>query len=1118
MIAPLPSLVVQGENGSGPGRSTAIVLFTDLVGSTLLRSGLGEEAAEAVRRTHDGLVVDAVNRHRGRVVKNLGDGIMATFAGATDALAAGVAIQQALDRNNRSPQAVRLDVRIGISAGDVAVEEADCFGTPVIEAARLCAAADGGQILASDIVRALAGAGRGLEFRPVPPLDLKGLPGPFQACEVAWQPLPTAAVPLPALLTDIGRVFVAREAEFETLSQVWKEAAAGAGRVALLAGEPGVGKTRLAAELACQLHDQGTTVLAGRCDEDLGVPYQPFVEALRHFVEHGSRDDLGTGLGRHAGELVRLVPEIEQRVPGLPPALRSDPETERWRLFDAVAAWLAASSAAQPVLLVLDDLQWAAKPTLLLLRHVITSPEPQRLMILGTYRDTELGHDHPLTGLLADLRRRDGVQRLSLTGLDSPGVAAFMEEAGGHTLEAEGFLLAQAIYEETQGNPFFVREVLRHLAETVAVDRREGRWTTGLPIEEVGIPEGVRDVVGRRLARLSDEANRVLRVAAVAGLEFDVAILQAAEVSADEDLFSALEEATDARLVLEVTGLAGRYRFAHAIVRSTLYDALSAARRVTLHRRVAEAIEAVHAGRLDDYLPALAHHYARASARAALTGKAVAYAARAGARALAQLAHAEAAGYYRQALELLDVGEGPVDEAQRLELLIAYGEAQKRAGDPAFRTTLLDAARSAEEQGDAASLARAALTNSRGHLPSSVGAVDAERVMALEAALAAVGTDEGPTRARLLAILALELTFAPDRQRRRQLSDEAVAIARRLDDPQTLAQVLLARYAAIMSPDTLPECLANSEELVRIVAVLPDPATKCRAYTVRYRLLMDAGHVAEAERLLAPGDRLAAELGQPVLQWSVTYLPRAGRALIAGQLDEAERLASKARELGRAAGIPEAGWGFAAQLSLIRFEQDRLDEAESLITEAIAGLAARHGRVTFLEALLAVAHCGVGREEAAAAVLDRLAAEPPPLDFYWLTAAAHWATAAAHLADTAQCRRLYDMLAPYGDRAIAYILFPAPSVAHHLGLLATTLGRFEEAEHHFRSAEEIHGRVGSPVYLARTRLECARMLLARRTAADADGARDLLRQVLATARELGLANIERRAAALQVSQ
>ena len=661
------------------GLGVAVVLFTDLVGSTELRGRLGEQAADDLRRKHDQLLAGAVEANGGRVVKGLGDGIMATFAGASDAVAAAVMIQQAVDRLNRSNKApVPLAVRVGLSAGDVGFEDDDVHGTPVIEASRLCAAADGGEILAAEVVRILAGSTGGRDLVSVGSLDLKGLDHPVATVRVGWEPATVSSIPMPALLTDIGRIFVGRDADLERLAQLWKESTAGERRVALLGGEPGVGKTRLAAELARRLHEEGGAVLAGRCDEDMGVPYQPFVEALRHFVDHTPAADLKERLGRYGGELGRLVPELLERIPDLPSPLQSDPETERYRLFDAVASWLGTVSMEEPVLLVLDDLQWAAKPTFLLLRHVVQSAEIQRLLVLGTYRDTELTHDHSLVELIADLRRQRRIERLPLSGLDDMAVTALVEQAAGRALDDEGLALARAIYQETDGNPFFVREVLRHLVETGEVERQAGVWAARLPVDELGIPEGVRDVVGRRLARLAEDTNQVLRVAAVAGTEFELPVLQASGLD-EEKLLAALEEAAAARLVIEAS--ATRYRFAHALVRDTLYEGLTAARRVALHRRVAQAIESCHAGVIDDYLPALAHHWARASAPAADTARAVDYAGRAGDRALVQLAYDEAATYYHQALEL--TAAGGADEPGQLDLLIRLGEAQLRAGDPA---------------------------------------------------------------------------------------------------------------------------------------------------------------------------------------------------------------------------------------------------------------------------------------------------------------------------------------------------------------------------------------------------------------------------------------------------
>ena len=391
----------------------------------------------------------------------------------------------------------------------------------------------------------------------------------------------------PPLLTEMGRVFVGRGDELELLTRMWRDDAGHGPQLALLSGEPGVGKTRLAAELAAAVLADGGAVLTGRCDEDLAVPYQPFVEALRDYVGRLLPVGHPDALGRHAGELARLVPEIADRLPDLPPPLRSDPETERYRLFDAVAAWLTAAAQERRLLLVLDDLHWAAKPTLQLLRHVSRAARTGRLLVVGTYRDSELGRAHPLTELLADLRRQAGVQRLKLSGLDEENVVAFLARTAGHDLRPDDLRLARAIHAETDGNPFFVREVLRHLTETGQIDHRDGRWAARLRVEEIGIPDGVREVVTHRLSRLSEATNAVLRVAAVVGATFDFALVAEAGELSGEELLSALEEAVDARLVIEAPGSVLRYRFVHAIVRSAVHASLTGARRAALHRRVA---------------------------------------------------------------------------------------------------------------------------------------------------------------------------------------------------------------------------------------------------------------------------------------------------------------------------------------------------------------------------------------------------------------------------------------------------------------------------------------------------------------------------------------------------
>jgi class 3 adenylate cyclase/tetratricopeptide (TPR) repeat protein len=1071
---------------------TATVLFTDLVGSTELMTRLGQSAFDDVRRAHFGALRKAIQRTGGEEVKTLGDGVLAIFRSAADAAECAVAMQQAVQRQAVAAQAP-LAIRIGMGLGDVRFEEGDVFGTPVVEAARLVEAARPGQILATAIVQLVAGGRAGVRFADIGPLRLKGLPEPVPTCEVGWDALPSL-IPLPAPLTDRGPAFVAREAEMERLEQLWKEVVAGELRLALLAGEPGVGKTRLAAELAGRVYELGVTVLAGRCDEDLGVPYQPFVEALRHFVDHVPAEELASRLGRYGGELVRLVPEAEG-VPGLAPPLHSDPETERYRLFDAVAAWLAAASRDEPILLVLDDLQWAAGPTLLLLRHLVSRrSDATRLLVVGTYRDTELTHDHPLVEVLADLRRQEGVERFSLTGLDQSGVASFMERRMGRTLADEELPLARAIYQETEGNPFFVREVLRHLAESGA---------THLPFEELGIPEGVREVVGRRLARLSRDTNDVLRAASVVGTEFEVSVLQEAERLGEEKLLSALEEAGQARLIVDAPG--NRYRFAHSLVRNTLYESLSAARRVRLHLRVGEAIETVHALSLDEHVPALVHHWSRAAAPRAETARAVSYALRAGDLAQAQLAHHEAVSYYRQGLELLEAGGG--DDGQRAKLLVLLGEAQHRMGDPGYRATVLEGARLAEHLGDAYCLARAALAGYRGMWTMSLG-VDRERVAALEAALQAWEGREDLVRARLLANLAVELMFT-DRQRRWALSDEALAVARRLGDGPTLGRVLLSRIAAIWEPGALAERRALVSELLALAADLGDPFVKVWAELYGFETAMEVGEVDEADRLLSEAQGTASEV-ERALRWFSEF-PRAGRALFAGRLAEADALARAALEIGRATqSLNEFRIIYGVQRFEIRVEQDRVDELLPGLIEA-AGTGNPES-----QAMLAQAYCEVGRLQDAQGVFDRLMAALPDVlpDPNWIIAITRAASVCAELGDRAAAVRLTTLLAPFADRIAGNGVIWMGSVAHYLGVLATTLEQFDQAEGYLAVSDAAHERLHAPGWRARTRLASARLLLGRDQPEDAKRARHLLGQVIATARDLGLVNLERRAAEL----
>ncbi|MCA1844533.1 MAG: AAA family ATPase [Actinobacteria bacterium] len=921
---------------------------------------------------------------------------------------------------------------------------------------------------------------------------------------------PTAAMPMPVLLTDMGTLFVGRQHELQQFERLWAEARTGT-RLVLLSGEPGVGKTRLAAEFAGEIHAVSATVLAGRCDEDLGVPYQPFVEALRHFVEHTPPGELNNRLGRHAGELVRLHPDLAVRVPDLTPPLRSDPETERYRLFDAVTAWLAAASLEHPVLLVLDDLQWAAKPTLLLLRHVVRHPEPPALLIVAAYRDTELGDGHPLPALLADLRRQAGIERLPLTGLGEADVAGFVAQEAGRQLDDEERALARTIHRETDGNPFFVREVIRHLGESGRLGRDLNRRADPRPGHELGVPEGVREVIGRRLSRLSEGTNRVLRMAAVVGAEFDVRLLRSACDLDDEAVIPALEEATAAHLVIEVLEPRLRYQFTHALVRDTLYADLSAARRALAHREVAQAIEALHSV-VADYLPALASHWARVAEYTGEMAPAVHYAALAGDRALALLAHDDAVAYYLSGVGLLDAGQASGDDPRRLHLLLSLGEAQRRAGDAAYRQTLLDAADLARQIGDVPALAGAALANTRGHIYSAAMAIDAERVAVLEAAIDAVEATDAALRARLLANLGLELAWQADPTRRLELSAEALRLASGLGDRETMAHVLLARDYTITAPENARERLAATTAMLATSERSGDPALASRALALRFKAAMELADVPAAERCLATNGALVADLGQPALTWAVLHHQATLRILRCSP--DAEQAIDAAHDFGVKAGQVDIAVFSASQRIALFLDQARLGEIEPFIVQ----VAERTGH-PMVKGMYAIILAETDRLPAAAMVVDELAATGfahPTNNVAWLRFAADCAWLCARLGRPEHAPTLRARLEPHDDQLVLISLAGAVtgSVAFYLALLAATTGEWQRAEDHFAVAAATHERIQAPSWLARTRLEWARMLLRRAGPGDKRQADDLLRRALTTARHLGLPNIEREATLL----
>jgi class 3 adenylate cyclase len=1078
---------------------TTALLFTDLVGSTELITGLSLSESEALRAEHFDTLRDAVARTGGREVKNLGDGLMVAFRSTGGAVQCALAMQQAVDRANRGADRP-LSVRIGISVGDVATEDGDLFGTPVIEAARLCAAAGGGEVLVSEPVRALASGADAPDFEPLGPLALKGLPGPVNAFRVLWAPLDADddRVPLPPRLVGVPATgFIGRDAERAVLDGALARARAGQRTLMLVAGEPGIGKTRLATQLGVGAFGQGDTVLYGRCDADVGVPYQPWVEALTHLVAKGPDALIDRHVREHGAELARLVPELARRRPGVAASETADPETERWLLYGAVVGLLGLAARDGTVVLILDDLHWAGRPTVSLLRHLLLTAPPVRLLVVATYRAAEMGRGDPFGTLLADVAREEGVERVALEGLGEPEVAALVGATAGQELDHAGRRLAHELWHETAGNPFFLAELMRHLVESGAVVRGDdGRWVITQPLAQLGLPPSVRDAIGARIERLGARAERVLGIASVIGRDFDLDLLALVAGDDEDELLDVLEPAVAAALLAEAPGRAGRFTFAHALISHTLYEQLSRTRRARLHRRVAEALEELCGDDPGDRVGELAHHWAAAT-QVAEVDRALGYATRAGEQALERLAPEEAARWFGQALEL---GE---DEARRRELLVWLGEAQRQAGDAAFRQTLLDAAALAREANDGEVLVRAALANNRGFF-SAVGVVDEERVGALEAALLAAPRPH-PRRAGLLAILAAELLWHPDADRRRALSDEALALARAGDDAATLVRVLALRTTAIWTPATLDARLANTAEAVALVDGLGDPLLRFWAYVWRLVTVMQVGHVDEVDACLEQTGGIAERLAQPTLRF-VHNVHATYRAHVAGDLALADQLSAETLAVGVASGQADALSLAAPELVALRREQGRLAE----FADVIAQTAEQFPAVSLYAALDGLTCLELGRAHDARRRLGAMAVRgfDVPQDPLTLAALVHWADVAAGLPDPGAALLLHARLEPFADQVVCNATAVWGSVRRPLGRLAAALGRDAEADRHFAAALDMHQRMRAPVFTALTRVDWAEALRARGERARA---RDLATAAAAELDGLGALPLERRA-------
>jgi hypothetical protein len=848
-------------------------------------------------------------------------------------------------------------------------------------------------------------------------------------------------------------------------------------------------------------------VLFGHCEEDLATPYQLFYEALDHYVTHASEETLLEHAAEHGSELARLVPALLSRIPDLPPSRATDADTERFLLFAAVVGILSTLSAQRPVIIVFEDLQWADQGSLLLLRHLAAAEQSTRVLVLGTFRDSELAQASALRETLGALRRHGNVHRIELKGLSDVGVITYMEAAAGRTLEDEEVPLAQAVYRETDGNPFFVSEVLRHLIETGTVFQDEdGRWSAQ-DLDQMTLPDSVREVIGGRVARLGRDAGRVLSVASVIGRDFDLDLLAKVTGATEDQLLDTLDAATSVALIREVADASGRYSFAHALIQHTLYADLGRARRAQFHRQVAESLEELLSDQPDARIGELARHWTNATQPVNLF-KAIDYSQRAGNAALRALAPADALGYFVKAVDLYAQSDVE-DPILRVDLMIGMGTAERQTGDPAFHDTLIEAAHLAADLHETSRLVDACLATDRGFF-SAIGAVDQEKVEILTIALERLAPDD-LSRALVLATLCAELAVGTSLEDRLALAQEALAIADAHGDDAVTVRVLNSLAFPLMVPQLRQDSLERTARAMALADVVGDPVQIMFAAFWREEAAVMDGDITELDRLMEIVRVQVERLDQPVLRW--TYLfTRAWRAMMAGDTDVAEQFALASFQIGTDSGQPDAFVMYGGQLISIGLQRGTLGDLVEILNQMHDDAPDVGGAVT---AALTLAHAEAGNLDQVRALLTDMAVRnfESPIDATWLTAMVWCADAAIALGESEYIEAIFDRLVPWAE------LWPSNGaecespVSQYLGALATGLGRYDEAEAYFVKAMAECERTGAKFFAARTNLLWGVMLAQR----GLDDDRDRARELLGVARELAAtnryANVERRAVA-----
>jgi DNA-binding CsgD family transcriptional regulator len=870
-------------------------------------------------------------------------------------------------------------------------------------------------------------------------------------------------------------------------------------RVVLLGGEAGSGKSRLVREFAAEAAGSGALVLHGACDAVVHAPYGPFSQALERLAAVLDEHELRTALGPSGGELIRLLPNLGEQLAGLSPPMHADPDTERHRLHTAVTDLLERVGQRRPVVLVIEDGHWADAPTLLLLRHLAQTAWAGRVLLFATFRDTEDEVPQALARTLADLRRSDDVVRMRLESLSDLEVSEFVRRVTEGRASAELPEIARAISDLTGGNAFLMCELWRALVETDVIANGEGELRlAGSLLAQLETPDSVREVVSARLARLAPATTELLELAAIAGTEFELAIVRRGSRLEERELIAAVDEATRSGIIIELPGRQLAYRFSHELVRRAVYDRLSGVRRAELHLRIGEAIEAAEA-RSARMLADLAHHFAAATAVDGVE-RAIRY------NVLAAQAAANALAFDEAAQMLVTAhGLGIDDARERAAVLLELGMARHKAGSGLdAREALASAAQIGRELADAELLARAAARYEEASWrPGMVGGA----VELLEEATAALGEHESELSVELLGGLARALDGQGEHERAAIVRANAIELARRLGDRAGLATVLVRSYWS-RGATPIEEILEMLTEARAISEELGDTELQAEAMSWRVPAFVAMADIPAARSEAAQLRRMAEITRQP-FNLHVAEQYDAAIALSDGKLDAAEEMVGRSELAGRMLTGRDASGTYGIQMFSLRREQGRLAELASVIRILVASDRERSPWRPGLASLLVE----LGMESAAKSELARIASEG--LDAFreslWLASLTYLTDACVAVRDETVAALLYPELAPLAGSnvMVGHLVAYYGAADRYLGMLAGTLGEWELAEEHFEQALAANLAMEAKTWLAHTNYEYARMLLARGDE-NSERAQALFVEADGLARVIGMATLRNR--------